>query len=92
MDLIQSRRGRAFLLALLYFAEGAPIGWLWWALPTRLRAAGAPLDEVNGIATGLGGDVGPESYAGAWLVLAGVALLGLIAPPRTRPPSEPLPR
>ena len=53
MDLLASRRGRALLLALLYFAEGAPIGWLWWALPTRLRAAGAPLDEVTALTAAL---------------------------------------
>jgi MFS family permease len=31
---------------LLYFAEGAPIGYIWWAMPTRLREAGVPVEEV----------------------------------------------
>jgi len=43
-----SLRRRAYF-ALLYFSEGAPIGYLWWALPTRLRAAGMPVDEVAGL-------------------------------------------
>lgn len=30
----------------MYFSEGAPIGYIWWAMPTRLRAAGMPVDEV----------------------------------------------
>lgn len=35
--------------AALYFSEGAPIGFLWWALPTLLSAAGAPLGEVTAL-------------------------------------------
>ncbi len=42
------------LLAALYFSEGAPIGWLWWALPTRLREAGVPLDESTALTAMLG--------------------------------------
>lgn len=37
---------RRLFFALLYFSEGAPIGYIWWAMPTRLRAAGMPVDEV----------------------------------------------
>lgn len=29
-----------------YFAEGAPIGFIWWALPTLLRHEGAQLDTI----------------------------------------------
>ena len=36
---------RAFF-ALLYLSEGAPIGYIWWAMPTRLRAAGMPVEQV----------------------------------------------
>ncbi|MBL7007655.1 MAG: MFS transporter [Planctomycetes bacterium] len=53
MNLLATRRGRALLLGCLYFAEGAPIGWLWWALPTRLRAAGAPAAEVTALTAAL---------------------------------------
>ena len=41
------------LLASLYFAEGAPIGWLWWALPTRLRASGASVAEITALTAAL---------------------------------------
>jgi len=35
--------------ALLYFAEGAPIGFIWWALPAILTERGFPLDEVSNL-------------------------------------------
>lgn len=35
------------LFALLYFCEGAPIGFIWWALPTQLRAADIPIDRIT---------------------------------------------
>ncbi|HBQ13247.1 MAG TPA: hypothetical protein DEF51_19595, partial [Myxococcales bacterium] len=33
--------------ALLYFAEGAPIGFIWWTLPTLLRGAGVEVDAIT---------------------------------------------
>lgn len=33
--------------ALLYFAEGAPIGFIWWALPAILAERGFELTEVS---------------------------------------------
>lgn len=45
-DLTQSRSGRRLLFALLYLAEGAPIGFIWWAVPTRLREAGVPVGTI----------------------------------------------
>lgn len=47
MDLTQSRRGRRVLFALLYLAEGAPIGFIWWAIPTRLREVGVPVGTIT---------------------------------------------
>ena len=38
---------RKFLFASLYFSEGAPIGFLWWALPTKLRASGIEVAEIT---------------------------------------------
>lgn len=38
---------RRLLFASLYFSEGAPIGFLWWALPTRLRSAGIDVGEIS---------------------------------------------
>jgi len=40
-------RSRRFLFAALYFSEGAPIGYIWWALPTKLRAAGVPIERIT---------------------------------------------
>ncbi|MEO8520699.1 MAG: MFS transporter [Acidobacteriota bacterium] len=37
------------LFASLYFSEGAPIGFLWWALPTRLRAAGVDVGAITAL-------------------------------------------
>jgi len=44
----QARRHRV-LFAALYFSEGAPIGFLWWALPTRLRSAGVEVEAITGL-------------------------------------------
>jgi MFS family permease len=44
----RSRR-QTILFAALYFSEGAPIGFLWWALPTRLRAAGVEVEAITGL-------------------------------------------
>lgn len=52
MTLPQARRSpivarpRRLLFAALYFAEGAPIGFIWWALPVWLRSAGASPGEI----------------------------------------------
>ena len=46
MDLTRSAVGRKVLFALLYVAEGAPIGFIWWAVPTRLREAGVPVGTI----------------------------------------------
>lgn len=44
-----ARTRRRVLFAALYFSEGAPIGFLWWALPTRLRAAGVDVVAITGL-------------------------------------------
>ena len=44
---------RRILFAALYFSEGAPIGFLWWALPTRLRAAGVELSDITALLAAL---------------------------------------
>ena len=33
----------------LYACEGAPIGFIWWALPAKLRAAGAPVEAITAL-------------------------------------------
>ena len=52
LRLSSAGRRRLFLTS-LYFSEGAPIGYLWWALPTKLRAAGADIEEVTALAAAL---------------------------------------
>lgn len=37
MDLLKHKAGRGLVAFAFYFAEGAPIGFIWWALPTYLR-------------------------------------------------------
>lgn len=49
MDLLSTPVRRNILFALLYFCEGAPIGFIWWALPTQLRVAGMPVDKITAI-------------------------------------------
>lgn len=40
---------RYALFAALYVSEGAPIGFLWWALPTRLRASGVDVESITAL-------------------------------------------
>jgi len=47
MDLLQTSTGRKVLFASLYLSEGAPIGFIWWALPAKLRMEGHPVDEIT---------------------------------------------
>lgn len=49
MNLTATTRGRKLLFCALYASEGAPIGYIWWALPTKLRAAGVPVERVTQI-------------------------------------------
>ncbi|MEX1275994.1 MAG: MFS transporter, partial [Bacteroidota bacterium] len=47
MNLFATPARRNLLFAALYMSEGAPIGFLWWALPTKLRAAGLPIEQIT---------------------------------------------
>lgn len=42
-------RAQLVLFTVLYAAEGAPIGFIWWALPTLLRTAGVPIEQITGL-------------------------------------------
>lgn len=46
---LESTRGRQALFALLYASEGAPIGFIWWALPTLLRQEGVAIEAITGL-------------------------------------------
>ncbi len=38
---------RKLLFTSLYFSEGAPIGFIWLAMPTRLRVRDVPIDQIT---------------------------------------------
>jgi len=37
----------------LYFSEGAPIGFLWWAMPTLLRTEGVAVERITALTAAL---------------------------------------
>jgi len=45
--LTQTAAGRRTLFGALYFSEGAPIGFIWWALPVVLAAEGEALAAIT---------------------------------------------
>lgn len=47
MDFFSSRRRQAFFFSALYLSEGAPIGFLWWALPSILRSQDVPVVDIT---------------------------------------------
>lgn len=49
VDLCATARGRGWLFGLLYLAEGAPIGFVWWTLPVALRRAGLDPAAIGGL-------------------------------------------
>lgn len=65
-NLLESRGGRRLLFAALYFSEGAPIGFVWWALPTLLRERGADVDVIGAISAAL---VLPWAFKFLWAPL-----------------------
>ena len=46
---MQSPLVRKLLFTSLYFSEGAPIGFIWLAMPTRLRARDVPIEQITGL-------------------------------------------
>lgn len=50
-DLLGSPVGRRWLFALLYLSEGAPIGFVWWAMPTLLRSQRVELGSITVLTT-----------------------------------------
>ncbi len=53
MNLTTTPGGRRLLFGLLYFAEGAPIGFLWWALPAYLRLEDRAVAEITTLTAAL---------------------------------------
>ncbi len=50
LNFLETPARRKVLFAALYASEGAPIGYLWWALPTRLKSAGVAEDDIGQLA------------------------------------------
>jgi MFS transporter, PAT family, beta-lactamase induction signal transducer AmpG len=44
---------RRWFFAALYFSEGAPIGWLWWTLPSQLRQSGVEVASITALTAAL---------------------------------------
>ena len=44
---------RRWFFAALYFSEGAPIGWLWWTLPSQLRQSGVDVAAITALTAAL---------------------------------------
>ncbi len=49
MNLLERKYGRWLIAFAFYFAEGAPIGFIWWALPTILKMEGIKIDTITAI-------------------------------------------
>jgi len=49
MNLLSSKTGRIFLVTILYLTEGAPIGFIWWAMPTLLRKENVAIESITSL-------------------------------------------
>jgi len=49
LNLLNHSVGRKAVFAALYLSEGAPIGFIWWALPTWLRTQGLPVERITAL-------------------------------------------
>ena len=49
MNLLSSKSGRIFLVTILYLTEGAPIGFIWWAMPTLLRQQNVEIELITSL-------------------------------------------
>lgn len=53
VNLFGTVRGRRTLFTALYVSEGAPSGFLWWALPAHLRLAEVSVPEITALTSAL---------------------------------------
>jgi len=49
VNLLKSKTGRIFLVTILYLTEGAPIGFIWWAMPTLLRQQNVSIEFITSL-------------------------------------------
>ncbi len=69
MNFFTTKFRRKILFACLYLSEGAPIGYIWLALPTRLRALDVPVEQITWLTAIL---VLPWTFKFAWAPLVDV--------------------
>ena len=53
VNILAHRSGRRAFFTVLYLCEGAPIGFVWWALPTLLRLEGLEIGAITGLTASL---------------------------------------
>jgi PAT family beta-lactamase induction signal transducer AmpG len=94
LRLLDTPRGRTAVFAVLYASEGAPIGFIWWALPTLLRSADVPVSQITSLTAVLllpwvlkflwapVLDIlrGPRWGYRAWIVTAQLIMAGALVP------------
>lgn len=94
LRLLDHPRGRTAVFTILYASEGAPIGFIWWALPTLLRSADVPVARITELtallllpwmlkflwAPLLDAWRTPRWDYRAWIVLAQVVMAGALVP------------
>ncbi|MEX0937169.1 MAG: hypothetical protein WDZ59_04860 [Pirellulales bacterium] len=68
MDFLATPLRRRILFTPLYVSVGAPIGFLWLAIRTWLRAAGRPIDQIAWLSAIL---VIPWTFRFLWAPLVG---------------------
>ncbi|MCA9026678.1 MAG: MFS transporter [Planctomycetaceae bacterium] len=66
MDFLSTLTRRRLLFSALYFSEGAPIGFIWLALPTWLRLADVSITKITTLTALL---VVPWTFKFAWAPL-----------------------
>jgi len=49
VNLLRSKTGRILLVTILYLTEGAPIGFIWWAMPTLLRQQNVAIESITSL-------------------------------------------
>jgi MFS family permease len=47
LSLLNHKTGRSLIAFAFYFAEGVPIGFIWWAMPTLLRQSGVGINRIG---------------------------------------------
>jgi MFS transporter, PAT family, beta-lactamase induction signal transducer AmpG len=93
-NLLASPAGRRWLFATLYLSEGAPIGFVWWAMPTLLRDQGvdlASITQLTALATlpwvlkflaapAIDASLRRGAKLKHWIVVCQLAMAGLLLP------------